>query len=191
VVTTGNLLIDAQAQLDHGGSLHEHGESSHEPAPTEAAPKMPHQPLTEAQRAAADELLAVADEIAAGLAADDLKKFNAVVDKAHPLAAKLSEAFGTTAAPVSSSMHMNRSSDLAGARKEFYAFSKATAQFALALRQHDQQAFAKVHVYECPMVKDAVPSAIEKKGRWMQLTPELRNPFFGAEMLECGVEVKP
>jgi hypothetical protein len=41
------------------------------------------------------------------------------------------------------------------------------------------------------MAKSAVPSAETNQGRWVQLQAPLRNPFFGAEMLECGTEVKP
>jgi hypothetical protein len=36
-------------------------------------------------------------------------------------------------------------------------------------------------------VFDAAPKASE----WIQLQPSIRNPYFGAEMLDCGAEVKP
>jgi hypothetical protein len=29
------------------------------------------------------------------------------------------------------------------------------------------------------------------RAQWLQLAPPLRNPWFGKEMLECGVEVAP
>jgi hypothetical protein len=40
------------------------------------------------------------------------------------------------------------------------------------------------------MTKDAFPSA-PNRGEWIQLQPAIRNPWFGAEMLDCGSEVKP
>jgi hypothetical protein len=40
------------------------------------------------------------------------------------------------------------------------------------------------------MTKDAFEGA-PRTADWIQLSPNLRNPYFGAEMLECGVEVKP
>jgi len=48
-----------------------------------------------------------------------------------------------------------------------------------------------VKIFECPMAKSAVPSAETNQGRWVQLVGPIRNPFFGAEMLECGKEVQP
>jgi Cu(I)/Ag(I) efflux system membrane fusion protein len=49
--------------------------------------------------------------------------------------------------------------------------------------------FKATRVFNCPMVDRAIPGAA-KNGQWIQLQPPLRNPFFGAEMLECGTEVK-
>ena len=51
------------------------------------------------------------------------------------------------------------------------------------------EAFKAVRVFNCPMVNRAVPGAA-RNGQWIQLEPPLRNPYFGAEMLECGTEVK-
>jgi membrane fusion protein, copper/silver efflux system len=47
-----------------------------------------------------------------------------------------------------------------------------------------------VRVYECPMTAALFPGA-PNKARWIQLDAPLRNPWFGAAMLECGSEVKP
>lgn len=184
VVTTGNLLIDAQAQLDHGSGVEEH---THEDAPATASIIGD---LDDKKRAAASELFAAADKIATVLAADDLAGFNANVASLHAPAAKVAEAFGKEADWVTSTAHLSQAPDLATARKDFYPLSKALAELAHALRQRDPS-FAEVKIFECPMVKDAVPNAPERKGRWVQLRPAIQNPFFGSEMLECGVEVKP
>ena len=37
--------------------------------------------------------------------------------------------------------------------------------------------------------KQAFPGA-PSKGLWMQLEGPLRNPYFGAEMIDCGTEIK-
>ena len=45
-------------------------------------------------------------------------------------------------------------------------------------------------LFECPMVDRAIPG-VPKKGRWVQVAGrEMANPYFGAEMLDCGVKVK-
>lgn len=184
VVTTGNLLIDAQAQLDHGAGA---GEKVHEHAPATASITGN---LNDKKREAASALFAAADKIATVLAADDLAGFNANVASLHAPAAKVAAAFGKEADWVTSTAQLSNAPDLATARKDFYPLSKALAELAHALRQRDP-GFAEVKIFECPMVKDAVPNALERKGRWVQLGSTLRNPFFGSEMLECGVEVKP
>lgn len=194
VVTTGNLLIDAQAQLDHGtgkGGV-DHGgalttgdaeDHSHHAAHIGAE-------LNDAMRNAAAKLFSAADGVAAVLAADDLAGFNARVSSLQAPAAAIAAAFGKDADWVTSTALLSNAPDLPTARKDFYPFSKALAEFAHALRQRDAS-FAKVRIFECPMVKDAVPNAPERKGRWVQLRDAIQNPFFGSEMLECGVEVKP
>ncbi|RYD81362.1 MAG: efflux RND transporter periplasmic adaptor subunit, partial [Verrucomicrobiaceae bacterium] len=189
VVTNGNLLIDAQAQLDHGSGT---GGPEHDHAP--AADHSHHagrigEDLTDAKRKAAAELFTAADGVAAVMAADDLGGFNAKVSSLHAPAAAVAAAFGKDADWVTSTAQLSKASDLASARKDFYPFSKALAEFAHALRQRDPS-FANVRIFECPMVKDAVPNAPERKGRWVQTREAIQNPFFGSEMLECGVEVK-
>jgi hypothetical protein len=64
----------------------------------------------------------------------------------------------------------------------------AVTELALALRRHG--GVATVRTFQCPMVKQSFPGA-PKIGRWIQLQPEIRNPYFGAEMLDCGNEIKP
>jgi len=48
-----------------------------------------------------------------------------------------------------------------------------------------------IKVFECPMARSAVPSAETAQGRWVQVGGPMRNPFFGAEMLDCGKEIQP
>ena len=85
--------------------------------------------------------------------------------------------------------HVTPAKDLTAARKQFYPLSMAVADIAMQVRRQDGKAAVKV--FECPMAKSAVPSAETNQGRWVQVAGSLRNPFFGAEMLECGKEIQP
>jgi len=192
VVTTGNLLIDAQAQLKagiSGGAEHRHGDASGK----EPAKELP--ALTDAQRDAAKQFLAVAAAMSAALAADKLGDFNSVAAKAHPVVAALVAAFAKDSPwrPLVDSAqlaaHVESAADLKAARKGFHPFSAAAVAFAKRLRAQDSE-FGSIKVFRCPMTKDSFPGA-PPNAEWIQTAGPLQNPYFGAEMLECGTEVKP
>lgn len=168
VVTTGNLLIDAQAQIARGGV---------------EMPLSSPKAWTEAEKAALPqffEAVAVAGE---ALAADDLTRYNAAVPAmitaAEPLAARLGKL------PMPSP-----GEDLKAVRTGYYPLSMAAANLAIESRK-TAPGEIKALVFECPMARSAVPTAETNTGRWIQRTGPIRNPFFGAEMLECGGEVLP
>jgi Cu(I)/Ag(I) efflux system membrane fusion protein len=150
--------------------------------------------LTEAQRAAAREFLHVVDALGAALAADKLDEFNRAAPQLHAASPALVQAFGPAAgwgaltARVEAVAHLPRAADLVGARKSFSALSLASVEWAKHLRAHEP-GFAALKIFMCPMTEDAFPGA-PKKGTWLQLAAPLRNPYYGAEMLECGQEVK-
>jgi hypothetical protein len=73
-------------------------------------------------------------------------------------------------------------------RQAFLPWSTAGADLALALKRGGQT--SDVTVFECPMTGDSFPGA-PAKAKWVQSGSEIRNPYFGAEMLSCGAEVKP
>jgi len=75
------------------------------------------------------------------------------------------------------------------ARKSFHPLSEAVVEFAKALRRQEA-VFKSLKVFRCPMTKDAFPGA-PRTAEWIQFEPTVRNPYFGAEMLDCGSEVKP
>ncbi len=190
VVTAGNLLIDAQAQLDHGGEMHSAGEAVAPSGSELTQVGSSATPLTDAERTAGSGLLKAASQLGEALAADNLDAYNAALPMLPAPLLEVSTHFRSAGDGVRNAAALSPARDLAGARKAFYPFSKAVVQFAQAL-QVREPGFAEVKVFECPMVRDAVPNAPERKGRWLQVSGTLRNPFFGAEMLECGVEVKP
>ena len=163
VVTNGNLLIDAQAQLNRGGQ-------------PERKPVEIHPALTDAQREAAKQFLTFADSLAQRLAADDLAGFNRLATERHD-------------APEGIAVDLRTAPDLPMARKSFQPLGDALAGWAAQLRASDP-AFASVRIYRCPMTADAFPGA-PAKAAWVQLSAPIRNPYFGAEMPDCGDEVKP
>ena len=79
---------------------------------------------------------------------------------------------------------LKKSQTLDEARQQFYPFTKLTVAVAEKARRNDVR-FKDVRVFKCPMA----PSP-GKTSFWIQLGLPLRNPFYGAEMLECGSEVK-
>jgi len=188
VVVNGNLLIDGQAEMNRSYASHAMHTDD-----TNAAPALP--TLTDSQRKAAKEFLALADALAASLAADDVKEFNAQAAKTHAATPVLVNAFDSTNAwqavlqPIEKVGHLSAAESLKDARKVFHPFSEASVALAQALRRADKE-FASVKVFRCPMTNDAFPGA-PNRADWIQLKPEVHNPWFGQEMLDCGSEVKP
>ena len=70
--------------------------------------------------------------------------------------------------------------DLDSVRRAFEPFSTALADLALAAHVHHREG---VTIFQCPMTQ------ILGTGRWLSRSNQLRNPFFGSAMLECGEEV--
>ena len=188
VVVNGNLLLDGQAEMNRSYASHPmHSDD------TNAAPAFP--ALTGEQRKVVKDFLALADSLTTSLSADDVKEFNAQAAKTHVTTPALLTAFEGTNAwqallrPIEKVGHLSAAENLKAARKAFHPFSEATVALAQALRRADKE-FASVKVFRCPMTKDSFPGA-PNRADWLQLKPEVRNPWFGAEMLDCGSEVKP
>ena len=128
------------------------------------------------------------------MAADDLALFNKLAPPMHASLPKLLDVLGPAPAlrpalqKLEENGHLESARDLIAARQAFLPFSMAAVELTKLLRTQD--AFKSVKIFNCPMVNRAVPGAA-RNGQWIQLEGPLRNPFFGAEMLECGTEVKP
>jgi membrane fusion protein, copper/silver efflux system len=172
VVAQGNLMIDAEAQLR--GSV--------------AAPQSMNtlsKPVAEEflrQLAQVSEALAADDQVAAVQAGQKLQELAASIDKTGEpqidgLIAQLKQISKISAA-----------TDLKALRQAFLPWSTAGADLALAIKRGGQA--SDVTVFECPMTGDSFPGA-PSKAKWVQSGFEIRNPYFGAEMLSCGAEVKP
>ena len=188
-VVNGNLLIDGQAEMNRSFA------SPTEMPVTTNATTTGLPALTEAQRDAVKEFLTLADTVTTSLSADDLEKFNAQTSKTQDAAAKLftalsgSEGWLVLAKEIEAASHLIQAKDIKEARREFYPFSTASVALAQAVRQSKGDV-SGLKVFRCPMTKDAFPGA-PNRAEWIQLQPEVRNPWFGKEMLDCGSEVKP
>jgi Cu(I)/Ag(I) efflux system membrane fusion protein len=198
VVTTGNLLIDAQAQLD-ATTYSKEGRTARVPDQSTATNnqglvEMVSLTLSEAQRQTAQEFLKFTSDLGAALAADDIKKFNDIAPRVHGAMPKLIDSLGSIKSlrpalqKLENDGHLAAAKDLAAARKEFLPFSIAVVELAKHLRTSEP--FKSIKIFNCPMVDRAIRGAA-KNGPWIQLEGPLRNPFFGAEMIDCGAELKP
>lgn len=188
VVVNGNLLMDGQAEMNRSFA-------THAPAPEITTAASTYPALSDAERQATKDFLALMDALTGALAADDLKTFAAEAAKLHERTATLRAKFSATNAwqallkPIEQVGHLHDFTSLAGARKQFHPLSEAAVALAQAARRADQ-GFGDVKVFRCPMTKDAFPGA-PNRADWIQLKADVRNPWFGAEMLDCGAEVKP
>ena len=185
VVANGNLLIDGQAEMIA-------------PSPTPATPATTNSlpALTDTQRDAVKEFLSLADAVTASLASDKLDEFNAQAAKTHAAMPRLMDAFVDADKAwhpllkgIEEAGHLEKADDLKTARKTFHPFSNSAVALAQALRRCEKE-FVSLKVFRCPMTKAVFPGA-PAAAEWMQLQPVISNPYLGAQMLDCGAEVKP
>jgi Cu(I)/Ag(I) efflux system membrane fusion protein len=193
VVTNGNLLIDGQAEMNRAFMA----------PPETTTPVAATRDLNAEQKQTIAGFLIVADAMAAALAADDLAKFNTASEPAMKATATLVQ-LGRDLSPkgpgegndhetqldaLDKSRHFHGFDDIQSARAAFHPFSVAAVAALEPLRTAGQT--PDFEIYECPMVDEAIPG-VPKKARWIQTGKRpMANPFFGAEMLECGKEIKP
>ncbi len=130
--------------------------------------------------------IALASVISAALAADDLTQVNRCITNLPSALAPMR----TQSNPdprrrqlIQELVHASQwhpAPDLTDARKQFLPFSTAVVELAMELRRTETN-FPGLKIYHCPMAP--------KPGLWVQAQGPLRNPFFGAKMLNCGEEV--
>jgi Cu(I)/Ag(I) efflux system membrane fusion protein len=186
VVTRGNLLIDSQAQINQSGE---------QPEPTQVAEgEVLLTNVNGEQQSKTSEMFGIGVSMASALSRDNLAQFNQQIPALQNLLPAFLQAYAGEAAAKKSlealdaASHFQQAPDLAAARKAFLSFTNALVAFAKSVRQ--LEAFTYLRIYHCPMADVAVPGG-PKDGFWLQAAEPLANPFFGAEMLGCGNEVKP
>ena len=172
VVSQGNLMIDAEAQLR--GSV--------------VAP----QSMGTLSNAVGQEFMKQLAQVSEALAADDEVAAKQAGQKLRELAAAIGETgepqIDHLVAQLKEIPKISAANDLKALRRSFLPWSTAGADLALALRRGGQT--PDVTVFECPMTGDSFPGA-PAKAKWVQSGSDIRNPYFGAEMLSCGAEVRP
>jgi len=176
VVTEGALLLDGQAELAHAALGSEHGHAP--PAPdrvTTAAPAP-----DPAVYAPVKALAFAAADAAAPLAADNLDGYRQALPALRAALAAYLPAAGDRSPLASHRDAALDGADLRAARRAFEPLS--TAVVDLAREQHVTHREG-LRAFQCPM------TPVLGNGRWLARTAELRNPFFGSAMLECGEEL--
>jgi membrane fusion protein, copper/silver efflux system len=177
VVTNGNLLIDGQAEMNRAFMT----------PPEATTPDTKQAALNDEQKKSIAEFIKVADAMAAALGKDDLAAFN----KASEPAMDVTGAMVKWLKPddLDKARHFHGFDDIKSARIAFHKFSVAATAALEPLRKAGQT--PDFQIYECGMVDEAIPNVAEK-ARWIQTSGRaMANPFYGAEMLECGEEIKP
>jgi membrane fusion protein, copper/silver efflux system len=172
VVAQGNLMIDAEAQLR--GSV------------------AGSQSMSALNNPVGQELLKQLAQVSEALAADDEVAAVAAGQKLQDLAASMENTgepqIDGLISQIKEIPKISAANDLKALRQAFLPWSTAGADLALALKRGGQA--SDVTVFECPMTGDSFPGA-PAKAKWVQSSSDIRNPYFGAEMLSCGAEVKP
>ena len=191
VVTSGNLLVDAQASIERGPDDMESAAEGAEAASGEGSMSMEehhsasHFKPTAAELAEVRKALVLASKISESLAADDLTTFNKSVN------ALRSASSGIEAAMVSRPLIMGMndllsktpagaSKDLKQAREAFLTFGESASKLVRTVKT-DGAGDVPVHIYHCPMAP--------QPGLWVSESEKIANPFFGKSMLRCGEEV--
>jgi Cu(I)/Ag(I) efflux system membrane fusion protein len=180
VVTEAALILDSQAQLAHaaaGASGHDHADGL--PAKVDAGTP----PHDEAAYGLLRTLVFAAADAAAALAADDLAGYRKVFPALREGQAAYLAGYAPAARGASSAVagKLVNGPDLDTVRRAFEPFSTALADQARAAHIHHREG---ITIYQCPM------TPVLGTARWLSKSNQLRNPFFGSAMLECGEEVQ-
>lgn len=162
VVTQGALLIDGQAQLAHSAN-----------PPTA-------KPMVSASTAAPlpSVLTLSTADAATALAADDLPAYAKLLPA---LTASVHESGAAHDTLMPLAQKLVAGPDLKTARAAFEPFTTAVSDLVRAQPADQRQG---LRIFQCPM------APVLGKARWLQRDATLKNPFFGSEMLDCGIELK-
>jgi Cu(I)/Ag(I) efflux system membrane fusion protein len=162
VVTDGNLLVDAQAQLTR---------EAQQSGPSEVPTPAPTQPVASdvgsGSLNAEASLAQVAIDAADALGSDDFARY-------QNLFPHLVEVSREANLPP-----LELGDGLPSARRSFESWSTAVAD-----RLTPHRAALGLKIFQCPM------SPVLQKGRWVQRSAPLKNPFFGSSMPDCGEEIR-
>jgi len=191
VVVEGGLILDGQAQLAQVNATQAakvHAKSSDNVPPSLSPDARPPRPSAlvaiEARQMKESETLLrasfAAADAARSLADDDLIAYQRLLPALREAArAYLATQPNNELATLTSALV--EGDKLKTARDAFEPFSTALADLARAAHLHRSK--MELHIFQCPM------TPVLGTGRWLSRSAELRNPFFGELMLECGEEI--
>ncbi len=192
VVTSGQFMLDSESQLRDAiqkmlrspGGPGSAAEGASGPGPAAAVGMEEPSALTGAARVLLQDLAGVTVEAAEALAADDLGGYR----KELPAMRQALSAFTASGAQAADGplgrfrYALADRDDLKSARLDFAYFSTAVADLA---RENHVNSSGRLHIFQCPMAPGI------GTGRWLSRSAEIRNPFYGSKMLECGEEIDP
>ena len=178
VVTEGGLLLDGQAQLARAAITAD--DPMHDHAPVTPAPMAMSAGKIEPGYAELKTLAFADADAAKVLAADD---FAAYQQQLPALRAALQAYLATDpkGALAKYKTSLRDPADLRSARRDFEPFSTDLVDLARTQHVHHRE---DLHVFQCPM------TPVLGTGRWFSRSADIRNPFFGSAMPECGDELK-
>ncbi len=189
VVTHGAFRIDSAMQIMARPSMmspegdapapghdHDHGPAvdhdEHEDHPEEPAPAHDHAGAPELGAEATEAALDVYLELTEALASDDYTAANEAWQRLHH---KADEAGEHTLHELAGAG--TEADDIGTSREVYHTLSNA---MIAAFRDHGNPASATIHLAHCPMAFDW------EGADWLQASTQIRNPYFGDEMLACG-----
>jgi len=180
VVTEGGLILDGQAQLARAAITGEISTHDHTPVATTPPPVAAAETNAEQLKA----LAFAAADAAALLAADDFPGYQ----KHLPMFRAALEAYLDAESKAGRDSPLDKFKtglperpDLRAVRRDFEPLSTALADQVRGQHLAERE---NLHVFQCPM------APVLGTGRWLARTAEVRNPFFGSAMLECGEELR-
>jgi Cu(I)/Ag(I) efflux system membrane fusion protein len=179
VVTEGGLLLDGQAQLARAAIT---GDATVHAHPLAASPDTSAAVSAEAGYAQLKSLAFAAADAGVPLAADDFEGYKKQLPALRSaLAAYLaSDPDAARGSLLKFKNGLREPADLRTARRDFEPFSTTLADLAREQHLHHREG---LHIFQCPM------APVLGTGRWLSRTADIRNPFFGSAMPECGDEL--
>ncbi|MDR0391781.1 MAG: efflux RND transporter periplasmic adaptor subunit [Planctomycetaceae bacterium] len=174
VVNQAALLVDSQTQLAH---INDSPDNSHQNESDNSKNNVGSKLTSPVELS--DKLLQAMLAATSALSADNLDEYQKQLPILQEAIAQTSGELKEILAPLSEKLVAGK--DLKEARYPFEPFSNTFADIVKLQPTEKRQA----KIFQCPM------SPVLGTARWIQnQNNEVLNPFFGAEMLNCGIELQ-
>jgi hypothetical protein len=185
VVSSANFLIDAESRIQ--GALKTWDDESETKEKKSPATPAPSQKMSLGQNAVPtfNSILGAYDRIHESLAKDQIDGVAAQADALRGAIAQLislmpdlmkDEAYGKAVTKLQDTTKEFDADNLEDARAQFGFFSADLIAF---LKLYPAPIDHPLYTITCPMWK-------ESPAQWLQTTPQVKNPFLGKQMPECG-----